>query len=117
MARHDELLDFIAAMADQFGAFRVVGIDPKDGTQLPITEIMAEENDCEICFVGDAGGANTFVITDFYASLQDHLERHPDYSLMVSKWFEIDAEHIGRADVPLKGVEVNEQSETLQLIY
>jgi hypothetical protein len=36
---------------------------------------------------------------------------------MVSKWFEIDAEHIGRADVPLKGVEVDEQSETLQLIY
>ena len=117
MARHDELLAFIAAMADQFGAFQVIGIDPKDGTQLPITEIIAEDSDSEICFVGEAGGANNFVITNFYASLQDHLERHPDYSLMVSKWFEIDSEHIGRADVPLKGVEVDEQSETLQLIY
>jgi hypothetical protein len=42
MARHDELLTFIAAIADQFGAFRVVGLDPNDGTQLPITEIISE---------------------------------------------------------------------------
>ena len=115
MTRHGDLLTFIGEMADRFSSYRVVGFNEKDGgPTVPITEIFADDSDGEICFVS---GADDLTLADFYANLQRQVERYPDYSLMVSEWFEIDTEHRGRADSPLKGIEVDEEKQTFQLIY
>ena len=115
MTRHGELLTFIGEMADKFGSFRVVGLNENDGGRaISITEIVADDSDGEICLVG---GADYLILADFYRNLQGQVQRYPEYSLMVSEWSEIDAEHTGRTDLPLKGIEVDEESQTFQLIY
>ena len=118
MGRYDELLAFIGETAGQFGTFRVVAVNPTDGTQVPITEIFIDDGHGEICLVSKAkADAANLVLSNVFSELQGQLRLHPAYSLTVSEWFEIDAEYTGRFDMPLISIEVDEQSQTVQLIY
>lgn len=119
MARHDKVLTFIGDVADKFGRFRVVGINENDRNRtLPITEIVTDDSDGEICLVGEPNAdAGVLILADFYNNLQTQVQHCPEYTLVVSEWFEIDAEHTGRIDVPLKGIDVDEETQTVQLLY
>ena|SRR5947207_14798496 len=119
MARHDQLLEFLGEMAEQFGHFRVVAINQSISSpgSSPISEIIADESDNEICLIRAASDQAFLNLDTFYMNLRGILDRYPEHSLMVSEWFQIDDEHTGRADVPLKNVEVDEDSNEFRLLY
>src|SRR5215813_7378283 len=118
MGRYDELLAFISEIARQFGTFRVVAVHPNDGTQLPITEFFMDDGHGEICLVSNAKtDAANLVLSNIFSELQSQLALHPDYSLKVSECFEINAEYAGRFDMPVRSIEVDERTQTIQLVY
>jgi hypothetical protein len=118
MGRHSELITFIGEMASRFGGFHVVGLNEKsEDRSLQITDVIADDSDGEICIVGDENASSKLALSSFYSRLEREVGLHPEYSLMVSQWFEIDPEHTGRADSPLKSIEVDEVGQELRLIY
>ena len=121
MARHDDLLAFIDDMATEFPGFTVVAINQKEPNPIgvPITEIVADDSDAEVCLVR-ARNAQSDVgmnLSVFREDLRAKIQTHPDYSLMVSEWFEIDDGYTARADMPLNSVELNEPAKQFLLLY
>ena len=121
MARHDDLLAFIDDMATEFPGFTVVAINQKEPNPIgvPITEIVADDSDDEVCLVR-ARNAQSDVgmnLSVFREDLRAKIQTHPDYSLMVSEWFEIDDGYTARADLPLNSVELNEPAKQFLLLY
>jgi hypothetical protein len=121
MARHDDLLAFIDDLATEFPGFTVIAInqngsDPTDGR---IAEVVADDTDNEICLVRakkaqiDAG----MNLGAFRDNLRATIQRHPDYSLMISEWLELEDGYTARADLPLKSVELNEETKQCLLLY
>lgn len=120
--RHDQLLEFLDQMTLRFRHFKVVAVNQSESNPrgLPISEVTADESDSEICLIRGALDAGVDVpqnLGTFYLSLRTTLDRYPDYSLMVSEWFQIDDEHTGRADTPLQSVEVDEAAEEFRLLF
>ena len=120
--RHGGFLDFLAEVNEQFSHFNVVACKQQDANpdDLPIIEVVADESDNEICMIRSASPGNKDAVLKlevFHQNLRNELERYPDYSLMVSEWFQIDEEHTGRLDMPLDSVEIDEDAEVLRLLF
>ena len=121
MARHDDLMAFIDQMAAEFSDFNVVALNQRrsDPIVVPIGEIVVDTSDNEICLVcaTSAETSDTMNLGVLHENLLATLQSHPDYSLMVSEWFNIDETYTGRADLPLRTVEVNEDAKQFLLLY
>ncbi len=121
MARHDDLLAFIYDMVTECAGFSVVAINQKEPNPIgvPIAEIVADDSDSEICLVRATNAQRDAAMSlgVFHENLRATIQTHSDYSLMVSEWFEIDDEYTARADLPLKGVELNETAKQFLLLY
>jgi hypothetical protein len=120
--RHDGVLNFLAEVTEQFSHFNVVARKQQDANpeDLPIIEVVADESDNEICMIRSASPGNEDAALElevFHQNLRTELEQCPDYSLMVSEWFQIDEEHTGRLDMPLDSVEIDEVAEVLRLLF
>ena len=121
MSPHNDLLAFIDDMADEFPDFSVLAVNQNEAkpTNGRIAEVVADDSDNEICLVRatDAqidAGLNLGVFRDkLWAAIQGH----PNYSLVVSEWFEIQDGYTARADLPLKSVETNETAKQFLLLY
>lgn len=109
--RHSEFLRFLGEVSGQFGNFNVVARkqdEPRadqtfDASDLPITEVVADESHSEICFFRSKSAKAEILglnLEGFHSRLRDQLEQHPEFSLMVSEWFQLDEEYSGRADMP-----------------
>ena len=121
MARHDDLLAFIDDMVTEFPGFGVVAVNQKESnaTGVRIAEVVADESDNEICLVR-ATTAQTeagMTLGVFRDNLRARIQTHPDYSLMVSEWFEINDGYTARADLPLETVELDENAKQFLLLY
>jgi hypothetical protein len=121
MAQHDDLLAFIDDLATEFPGFSVVAVNQKESnaTGVRIAEVVADESDNEICLVR-ATTAQTeagMTLGVFRDNLRATIQTHPDYSLMVSEWFEIDDGYTARADLPLKTAELDENAKQFLLLY
>ena len=121
MARHDDLLAFIDDMATRFPGFSVMAVNQNESnpTDVGIAEVVADDSDNEICLVRVTNaqidvGLNLGLFRD---NLRATIQTHPDYSLVVSEWFEIDGGYTARADLPLKSVELNETTRQFLLLY
>ena len=122
MSGNDELLSFVAELAAAFPHFTVVSSNEQETSpaDVPIIGISAFKSDSEICIVRSAAGDTERIALElrtFYLSLKSELHMNPSYSLVVSEWFQIDEEHSGRADMPLRGVEVDEEAEVFRLLF
>lgn len=124
--RHSGLVEFLADLKEQFGTFGVVArreqeTEPASDfyrNDLPIIKIMVDESDNGICLVlASSEQESALKLEDFYQMLARQIEQHPDYSLVISDYFQIDDEHTGRVDLPLAGVEVDENEEALRLLF
>jgi hypothetical protein len=109
-------------MSDRFGQFDVMAINHEvsNPSSTPIAEITADDSDNEICLIrstSDDTQSAPLKLKSFYLSLKNELERHPDHSLMVSEWFQIDDDHTGRVDIPVQDVEVDEDAEVFRVLY
>ncbi len=121
MSRHDDLMAFIEDMTTKFSHFMVLVVNQKepDPIGVPIAEIVSDDSDSEICLVR-ATNAQTDAAMNlgvFLGDLRAAIQAHPDYSLMVSEWFDMDDGYRGRADLPLKSIEVNEGARQFLLLY
>jgi hypothetical protein len=121
MARRDDLLAFIDDIATEFPNFNVLAVNQKESnpTGVRITQVVADDGDNEICLVRATNaqtdaGMNLGVFRD---NLRVTIQTHPNYSLMVSEWLEIDDGYTARADLPLQTVELNENSKQFLLLY
>jgi hypothetical protein len=120
--RHRGFLEFLEEVTEPFGHFSVVARKQQESNpnDLPIIEVVADESDNEICLIRGASpdqegaGLN---LEAFHQSLRHKLEQYPDYSLMVSEWFQVDEEHTGRLDMPLDSVEIDENVKVLRLLF
>lgn len=126
--RQSGFLEDLAGMIEQSGHFNIVArrrlesqapgqFDPKD---LPIVRVIADKNDNELCMVQGASldvNERALNLESFYQMLQTQLELYPNYTLMVSEYFQIDDEHIGRIDVPLASFEVDEKQKSIRLLF
>ena len=53
----------------------------------------------------------------FYEILHLQFEKHPDYSLRVSEYIQIDERHTGRVDMPLESAVIDEDEEVIRLFF
>lgn len=122
------LVEYLGGLIEDIGVCKVVSRrvqeQPVPGRNqaddLPIIEVTSDESDDEICMVRKESEADPAIGLDletFYQKLRAEVTLHPNFKLVVSEWFQIDEEHTGRIDIPLRGVEVDEDAEVLRLLF
>jgi hypothetical protein len=122
------LLDYLGELREAIGGFSVVAqrveeqrvSDEYTWEELPIAEVTVDEDEGHICLVRPdkelAGGAGLNV-ESFFDALRTKLEQHPDFTIVVSVWFQADEEHTAGVDMPLDSVEVDEDVGVLRLRF
>jgi hypothetical protein len=121
------LLEYLAGLIEHIGGVTVVSCREGGGDRsgpashdVPIVEVVSDESDDQICIVRKGPGENPRVplsLESFYRQMQAQIARHPFSRLVVSEWFQIDDEHRGRIDMALSGIELDEDSEVVRLIF
>jgi hypothetical protein len=121
------LLDYLGELIEHIGRCPVVSRRELEGSapgnlkfnDLPIVEVMSDESDDEICILrkGLEGDAPVLDLESFYRELKAQVARHPNFKIVVSEWFQIDEEHMGRIDVPLRELEVDKDAKVARLLF
>jgi hypothetical protein len=126
--RYAGLMDYLAEAIEECREYKVVARkEPgeqsnrdSESTDLLVLDVIGDDSDAEICILCSSPWEQTdrrLTFGGFYESLVLHAEKYPEYSWRVSEYFEIDDEHIGRADMPLRGAEVDHDQRAVRLFF
>src|SRR5919205_1864618 len=119
------LLNYLAELRGTIADFSVVAqrveeqrvVDGYTWEELPVTAVTLDEDDGQICLARpdkELAEGSAMNVDSFYDALRAELERHPDFTIVVSVWFRVDDEHTAGVQLPLVGVEVDEGMRVLR---